>query len=958
MRKSFEASGGSDDAGNLEKINKEISALQGDIDFAKNDGEKARLGGILKAKRERADFLAKEALASNIDLTESVAKKEKKEIIWGKPKNKRGKTEIDKGGITPPIISEQEKDDNIDKLDFLELRNKSEWLKYEIDNLAGEIRDNPNSKEIEEKKANLAGYKNREKEIKKRLLEIEPKIINDSDSVSDVISDADKIASVREKLPEIYQGDKSDNPQLNSNPLNLNSMEKNRGEFEDSLKDIPNAEALARSYGAKEEEEKKNIQIEKDSKPWDDAMAERNKEKMEGKDKKEIQEKGIDYARNIGVEDFEPRIKADIEAEKAVEKARKEQEEKKAREREREKQEEMRIREEKAEKLHLSSRDIRPRDPETGKPIEEKIERERLIKEEADRIDKEKPNVDKPNSPEAPKPLKENAELKTEQLNNAEALVKKNKVIDSLDKQGIEITEKATKKLEGKDLSFWEKINKSPKAKAAFACMLVGGGYTVGAFALGAGGVAAAPLYFLGKGLLVKAGVISSSAFLPYMGGLSTMTLSTAYGAVGGWLAEKLARVDNNDDGKKFVKEYVKTEEAIKNGQPVDIMGDRIELTGNQSNNPVSTSNPNKASKPIMGPNLESMRNNPSAEQKIKPAEFNNIDKNNNSVKNWLDKKGNIDIGAVVKFAQEDDQGFIKEIKNNPDLLAKTIGAFKAKKSFITLFSKDKRDINGVYDWLKTLDKKIKNQEKELSSQIKPIARPAEFGVDSRVKINPTTIESVEVGETKKPAEELTEAKIVKLQEAAKKEFQELYEIAVKGEINTEVAEKIKDFYDGFAKFKKYLVEQKSVEFANEKIKDLEDWIDDPQRHKSAIVEAMKKYNTEQGGNAENGGDKEEKKETPQGLEEKIKEGLRQMKKNNEPQFNAIQDLLKNPNIDIEKTVFENRTNVPFFAEVFTADIFRSMTDNEDKKKFDSMKTKDLIEIYKEVKKQKYPSIK
>lgn len=117
------------------------------------------------------------------------------------------------------------------------------FYSLKIDNLAGEIRDNPHSKGNDEKKAILAVYIKEEKEMKKRLSKIEPKIANDSDSVVE----KESVKKYLTAMPE-------DNSQLNSNPLNLKNMEKE--------KYIPSV----------------------DSKEWDDLMAQRNAEKVAQKD--------------------------------------------------------------------------------------------------------------------------------------------------------------------------------------------------------------------------------------------------------------------------------------------------------------------------------------------------------------------------------------------------------------------------------------------------------------------------------------------------------------------------------------------------------------------------------------------------------------------------------------------------------------------------------------------------
>lgn len=245
------------------------------------------------------------------------------------------------------------------------------------------------------------------------------------------------------------------------------------------------------------------------------------------------------------------------------------------------------------------------------------------------------------------------------------ALEAEGQVNKKMEQMNIDISKATEKlKLEGKDMTFWQKINKSPKAKAALACMLIGGGYTAGVVALGAGGVAAAPLYFAGKALLAKAGI---SVFAPYMGGLSTVTLSTAYGAAAGWLVEKIAQISNENDAKKAINEYVaKIEEITKS-----------ENSAANETKPVSAEN--KPEQQII--------NEPSPET------------------------NQIDIAEIIERLQMNDSTIISAFEKYPEFLDETIKAFESKTS-IFAFTKEKRNINDTYKWLKNKQKELKEQEK------------------------------------------------------------------------------------------------------------------------------------------------------------------------------------------------------------------------------------------------------
>ena len=84
-------------------------------------------------------------------------------------------------------------------------------------------------------------------------------------------------------------------------------------------------------------------------------------------------------------------------------------------------------------------------------------------------------------------------------------------------------------------------------------------------------------------------------------------------------------------------------------------------------------------------------------------------------------------------------------------------------------------------------------------------------------------------------------------------------------------------------------------------------------------------------------------------LEEKIKKKLRDAKKANKEQFEAVNGLISQ--VDGEKTVEENCKKVSFLGELLITDLVSLMSDTE-KNEIYGMKAKDLVELYKKIKRE------
>lgn len=289
---------------------------------------------------------------------------------------------------------------------------------------------------------------------------------------------------------------------------------------------------------------------------------------------------------------------------------------------------------------------------------------------------------------------KEIVELKetvnTEQLNTVEAIVKAEKLENKLGAIDM-ATQDFGKNLDKKELSKWKKIWKDPK----FKLVLIGAIYAGGAIALGATGPASAPLYFGAKMLVAKAG---GTLFLPYAGGSSTLIGAAVPAAIEAsrWFLKKIGVVKNENDVEKATKEYMVKMEEIKNSGN-SVAGNEIRPLSAGNNSERQTIN----------------ESSPEAHQ--------------------------IDIAGVVERVQMNDPGLISQYEKYPEFLNETVKAFESKISIVA-YTKEKRNINDTYKWLKNKQKEIKEQgnnkpEASEINQSKPISREPIKSVEKPIEV-------------------------------------------------------------------------------------------------------------------------------------------------------------------------------------------------------------------------------
>lgn len=531
-----------------------------------------------------------------------------------------------------------------------------------------------------------------------------------------------KIENERKKIAKIYhEGIKQDNNlQLNSNPLNSNNMGdgKHGGE---------NGEYLPKTADTYETDDNKIIVP--DEKEQELLKGDQEAPAADPNDYSDLVQATLKRREEKGVKD-EKEIEENIgklKERQRIDKGRQGIEDLRKTIRDREKVLPF-IKEIKGDYLEDSVKEIKEGALKDMPEIAEIVEDAR--KPDQEPLEKNEDQVKNPDIVTIEAQKKEIADLKEivkiEQLETDEARKEAEKFKAGINKINIEL-DKQIEQLKNPTiketiLKYW----KNPKVKGAIIVGLIGTG--VGAYAYGAGAVGV-PVYMALKGALATQGI---DIFIPAAvgHGFSTWGTAMAGSAAGGGLMghvfEKLGLLKGEKNDKEKSREGLSKLKNLTN--ELQLSSSTTENNPEAGNSSSVEQKPNK--KPFWKRIIERGKKENSEDKEPQGSEV----LSGNNIKNWLDKDGNIDTGAVVKLAEEDNPEFINELKTDRELLNKTIEAFKAKKSFITLFSKEKRDINAVYKGLIRFRKDIEKQ----------IIEPTKTGEPEQEKLTPELALEVE----------------------------------------------------------------------------------------------------------------------------------------------------------------------------------------------------------------------